>query len=201
MNGADKQLKERFLYSNGTLKNRLHVIDADRLAEIEFATSARQATMLLELKPSINSVRDLQRIHRVLFGQIYTWAGEFRDYELSKGDTIFAPSQYFGTAIGEVNRLVAEINRTNNPTITQYATLLDRVNYLHPFREGNDRATRIFLQLLAANKGQLLQFSLNQSAMIKALNAADIGQIADLMELRTTASKAIVLPELTNNHQ
>uniref|UniRef100_UPI00242C6741 Fic family protein n=1 Tax=Ligilactobacillus saerimneri TaxID=228229 RepID=UPI00242C6741 len=83
------------------------------------------------------------------------------------------------------------------PTAMDYAQLLDSLNYLHPFREGNGRATKAFIQLLAANHGQELRFNRQDELVIRALTAADLAVLADFIQLKPAGSKQAVIQKIS----
>ncbi len=94
----DQQLIQRFEYSNGTLKNKLHEFNQTKLAQIEYRRAAYVGARILnDSRLVINDFTDLQRIHYLLFSWLYEWAGQVRDYNLSKGDTTFLPVNFFTT--------------------------------------------------------------------------------------------------------
>ena len=94
-------------------------------------------------------------LHHHLFQDIFTFAGEFRDVQLSKGNTRFCQAQFLDDMADE---LFAEMRREGNwDTTVQAAERLAyfkaELNMLHPFREGNGRTIRIFLHAYARTKG------------------------------------------------
>lgn len=94
-------------------------------------------------------------LHHHLFQDIFTFAGEFRDVQLSKGNTRFCQAQFLDVMADE---LFAEMRREGNwETTAQAAERLAyfkaELNMLHPFREGNGRTIRIFLHAYARAKG------------------------------------------------
>lgn len=75
-------------------------------------------------------------------------------------------------------------NLPDGPVSPQrYANLLDSINYLHPFREGNGRSTKCFLQCLAQNHGQAIDYDRDQEKFITAENASDIDSLAKLLQI------------------
>ncbi len=72
---------------------------------------------------------------------------------------------------------------------TDYAFLLDRLNYLHPFREGNGRSSKLFLQAFAANHGQVIDYPRSNKELIIAQNNADINQIARLIKVKSKSKR------------
>ena len=81
--------RQKFLYPNGTLKNKLNITDAAELAQKEYLGSGIRAVTFLRKNKKITSVEDLKKIHKIMFGWLYDWAGQIRDYELIKGETEF----------------------------------------------------------------------------------------------------------------
>ncbi len=102
-------------------------------------------------------------IHRFLFQDIYDWAGKVRTVEISKGGRPFFPTIRFQTAFCHIDDLVKAYQRIEgedkSSLARKLAELLDAVNYLHPFREGNGRTQREFLRLMAFKKGWRLNLN------------------------------------------
>lgn len=68
---SDEYYSSRFLYSNGTLKNKLNIKDDKKLEKIEYLGSALRAITVIKLNPIIESTKDLQFVHKAMFGWIY----------------------------------------------------------------------------------------------------------------------------------
>lgn len=128
--------RRKFLYPNGTLKNKLNIKDAAELAQKEYLGSAVRALAFLRKNKKITSVEDLKKIHKIMFGWLYDWAGQIRDYELIKGDTEFLEYTRIKFGIEEIDEKMRQLASRKEIANTDYAFLLDRLNYLHPFREG-----------------------------------------------------------------
>lgn len=195
----DDELNRQFSYKNGTLKNKLNETDSERLREFEYQLVNKRLVWLLTHKKdiAINSVDDLAKIHCFLFEPIYDWAGKIRDYEIAKGGTDFILSESILMGIRNINQQIKRINTIKEPSAFDYAKLIDSLNYLHPFREGNGRSTRVFVQLLAANHGQKLVFERQDARVIQALANADIPAIANFIKLTRVGSKQVVIKDLT----
>lgn len=174
-------LTRRFVDANGVLLNKLGIHDEAQLARREYEEAAIIGARILHRPLPINEFSDLQAIHRALFGWLYDWAGEVRDYDLTKGTTTFLPVEFISRGITTVNQQITAINQTSVPTIGQYARLLDSANFLHPFREGNGRATKLLIQKLAKNKRQIIDYDPNDDALVDALVSSDIPRISALM--------------------
>jgi cell filamentation protein len=93
----------------------------------------------------------------------YEWAGKKRTVEISKDGKQFFPTDHFNTAFLYIDNLISEyrdINKSDKQKLPRkLAEILDSVNYLHPFREGNGRTQREFLRTLALEKGLTLNLN------------------------------------------
>ena len=140
-----------------TLANRLGITDPVELAHQEERVSKAAALSLYrngtleELEPG--SFAALSAIHKCLFGKIYDFAGEVRTVNLAKGGFRFASALYLGSALRAVERMPQE-------TFDQIVEKYVEMNVAHPFREGNGRATRIWLDhMLRAELGRTVDWS------------------------------------------
>ena len=148
MKMTDEELQAKFLYDNGTLRNKFAIKNADELSLIEYRGAAEREVALLQQQPKIKSFEDLQTINKFLFGWLYDWAGELRNYYISKAGFDFLEYGRFDNAIKYINDEIVRLNKKKQPTIEDYAALLNDLNYIHPFREGNGRSTRIWLDII-----------------------------------------------------
>ena len=127
------------------LKNKLNIENSADLAREEERISKKKAAelfesgMLDELKAG--SFEALRFIHRFLFEDIYDFAGEIRTVNLAKSNFRFAPVMYLEAALENVEKMPQS---TYDEIIEKYVEM----NIAHPFREGNGRATRIWLDLI-----------------------------------------------------
>ena len=98
-----------------------------------------------------------------MFQDIYSWAGKRRTVEISKSGKQFFPVSRFDNALNYIDALILEykaVNENDEEMLSQkLAEILDTVNYLHPFREGNGRTQREFIRLLAREKGWTLNLN------------------------------------------
>ncbi|MFN2261894.1 MAG: Fic family protein [Psychroflexus sp.] len=98
-----------------------------------------------------------------MFQDIYAWAGKRRKVEISKDGKQFFPLSHFENAIRYIDSSISEYKKISNSNKVELALklaeILDNVNYLHPFREGNGRAQREFMRLLALEKGLTLNLN------------------------------------------
>ncbi|MCD8011011.1 MAG: Fic family protein [Lachnospiraceae bacterium] len=127
------------------LENKLGLTSSVALAREEERISKKKAAELFEkgildqLEPGTFS--SLQAIHRFLFDEIYEFAGKIRTVNLAKGNFRFAPVMYLEASLKNIDRMPQS---TFDEIVEKYVEM----NIAHPFREGNGRSTRIWLDLM-----------------------------------------------------
>ena len=128
-----------------TLENKLHITDAAELARVEEKVSKQNALRLWESGAldglQAGTFSALAQIHRALFADIYDFAGVLRTVNLAKGNFRFAPLMYLETALEHIEQLPQS---DFDEIVEKYVEM----NIAHPFREGNGRSTRIWLDLI-----------------------------------------------------
>lgn len=140
------------------LVNRLGIRDARALHEMEH---------LVALARSLSGVPEggfdyahLKAIHRHLFQDLYDWAGEERSVSIQKGSTRFATPAYLGKNAARLFKALHDQGLFTGLRPEEFAdkagAFFAELNILHPFREGNGRAMRIFLRQLAQRAGHAL---------------------------------------------
>lgn len=166
MSDSYKYLDPDYTYTDpktGILRNLADITDQDVLLFVESGAVTKRLQELFENPIKIKGIESLFAIHRHLFQDIYPWAGKKRNVEISKDGKQFFPTTHFENAYRFIDTLISEykkIPKKNKLLLAEkLAEILDNVNYLHPFREGNGRAQREFIRLLALEKG--LQLNLN----------------------------------------
>lgn len=147
----------------GVLRNLADISDPDVLLFFESGAVTKRIQELYENPIKIKGVDSLLSIHRHLFQDVYSWAGKRRKVEISKAGKQFFPTTHFDNAFRYIDTLISDyknISKGDKQQIAEkLAEILDNVNYLHPFREGNGRAQREFLRLLALEKGLTLNLN------------------------------------------
>lgn len=189
------------LYSNSVLKNKLHIHDAAELEKKENELSARNALFLLQKKPQIKDINDLKKIHQFLFGELYDWAGKYRPGNFSKNGYQFFDFTRFDFAEKDINSMLHKHPKTTLLSAKDYAELLDAINFMHPFREGNGRSCKIFLSAYAANHGQMIDYPRKNEEMIQAQSEANIDKIAKLIKVENTPSRNRTLQLLASQQK
>jgi len=178
--------------ATGILRNSLGVTDVNELDKAEADITAGLIASLVEHPvPGNFDLMHLRDIHRELFSSIYTWAGELRTVEITKGETRFANAEFLEQA---ANKLFEELHEENllkelsdEDYIRRLAHYYSEVNILHPFREGNGRTQRAFFTLLALESGKRIAWERidsdeNLSACIAAY-AGDESGLAKMLSL------------------
>ncbi|MBB5022337.1 protein adenylyltransferase Fic [Desulfurispira natronophila] len=131
-----------------TLENILSITDQIELAKAEEKISKQKAKQLFDSgdinKVEVGTFAGLASIHVYLFGDIYHFAGKVRDVNIAKGDFRFVPLMYLEAALKNIDAMPQD---TFDQIIEKYVEM----NIAHPFREGNGRATRIWLDLMLKN--------------------------------------------------
>ncbi len=172
------------------LMNRFNIQDGEKLRQIERDISYAKILYLEAnpLKGTLN-LKYLQRIHQYVFEDIYTWAGRIRGGQFFfKGDTEFCRADLIYTYADNIfGKLKSEnwLRKLDRKTfIERLAYFMGEVNALHPFREGNGRAQRIFFTELTRRCKYELDFGgVDGEALLQADIAAYNKDYAPLMSL------------------
>ncbi len=153
----------RYTNSSGVLHNLADIAEEHILLVYESFKVSRRVEELLENPFKIKDSNTLLEIHHYLFQDVYAWAGKVRTVNISKDGKPFFDGERFAIAFQYIDNLLLEyknIRKTNKNQIAEkLAEILDNVNYLHPFREGNGRTQREFVRLLALEKGYQLNLN------------------------------------------
>ena len=141
-----------------TLENKLGISDSVELAKAEEKISKKRAIELFESGYLNNleagTFQSLSQIHKYLFDSIYDFAGQIRTVNIAKGNFRFAPVMYLEAALENIEKMPQS---TYDEIIEKYVEM----NIAHPFREGNGRSTRIWLDLILKKElGQIVDWSL-----------------------------------------
>lgn len=127
------------------LKNKLGITNSADLARVEEKISKKKALQLFESgvldRLEAGKYKTLSEIHKYLFEDIYDFAGKMRDVNIAKGNFRFTPVMYLKAALENVEKMP---QMTFDEIIEKYVEM----NVAHPFREGNGRSTRIWLDLI-----------------------------------------------------
>ena len=139
------------------LENKLEITDSAEQARVEEKISKTKALELFEKgilsKIEVGTFKGLAEIHKYLFEDIYDFAGQIRTVNIAKGGFRFAPVMYLGAALENISKMP---QLTFDEIIEKYVEM----NVAHPFRDGNGRSTRIWLDaILRKELGQVIDWS------------------------------------------
>lgn len=139
------------------LENKLGIKSSAELAREEERISKKKAVELFENgmleKLEAGKFQTLCEIHKYLFDDIYDFAGKIRTVNLSKGNFRFAPLMYLEAAIENIDKMP---QNTFDKIVEKYVEM----NIVHPFREGNGRSMRIWLDMMLKKQiGQVVDWS------------------------------------------
>ena len=139
------------------LENKFGIKNSAELAREEERISKKKAVELFENgmleKLEAGKFQTLCEIHKYLFDDIYDFAGKIRTVNISKGNFRFAPLMYLEAAIENVDKMP---QNTFDEIVEKYVEM----NIVHPFREGNGRSMRIWLDIMLKKQiGQVVDWS------------------------------------------
>lgn len=127
------------------LENKLGITNSAELARTEEKISKQKALQLFELNLldtfEVGTFKGLAQIHKYLFEDIYAFAGQMRKVNIAKGNFRFIPLMYLEAALKNIDAMP---QNTFDEIIEKYVEM----NIAHPFREGNGRSTRLWLDAI-----------------------------------------------------
>lgn len=157
---------------SSVLKNKLNIQDMEALEAAEREITAVTLDGVEYVAPPY-SLENFKLLHRQLFSALYTWAGEIRNVDISKGGTRFCTC---GRIEAEALKIFSALQENKwlsglakNEFCERLAEFYCELNMIHPFREGNGRVQRIFFEHLALSAGYELDWEdVSQSEWLKA---------------------------------
>jgi len=175
------------------LKNRFGLRDGKKLKELEADLSAiRQNDLLSNPIQGRFTANHLCRIHKYLLGDLYSFAGHFRREDIMKGNTRFLTHRDIKAKLTKLlNELAAENylqGLTFDVLVERSACYFAELNYIHPFREGNGRATREFMRQLYGLNGHNVNWA---AVPTENLLAAMEASVFDTSELRKVLHRCL----------
>lgn len=165
------------------LRNKLGIKDPEELREVEHRTVETRAREIQNASHQVDRTLDanhLKSIHAHLFGDLYDWAGQYRTVNISKTSSS-GTTHHFGDHASmdmymrQVRRMITEVPWTGleRPELaSRLAGVHTRLNFAHPFREGNGRSTRVFMRHLAEYSCHELAFARTPADEWNAASAA-----------------------------
>ena len=172
------------------LENKLGITDSAELARVEEKLSKAKALQLfesglLETIP-VGSFEGLAMIHKYLFEDIYDFAGKLREVNIAKGNFRFAPLMYLSAALENISAMP---QASFDEIIEKYVEM----NVAHPFREGNGRSTRIWLDaMLKKELGKVIDWSLvDKEEYLSAMERSPVKDLEIKMLLKAALTDRI----------
>lgn len=160
------------------LINKFDLRDANQLERVERRFVVQRS--LEDIPTGDFDFKHLQAIHRHLFQDIYDWAGDIRETEISKGGSQFQFRQYIETGMADVHRRIRSHAYLKNLSPAAFADLageiIGDINYVHPFREGNGRTQMHYLKQFCAHAGHAIDLTrIEKHAWMDASRQAHLG--------------------------
>ena len=165
------------------LENKLKITNEIELAKEEERITKLKALELFDTNKirefEVGTTKGLQDIHKFLFDDIYSFAGEIREVNLAKGNFRFASSIYLKEILPSIDTMIED---TFEDIVKKYIEM----NIAHPFREGNGRSTRIWLDMILKNRiGKVIDWSqINKEEYLLAMERSPIKDIEIMMLLK-----------------
>jgi len=193
-----------YLQENGTLRNKLGITEDEKLHAVEYNTSSIQQKFIRQNNYVLpdgyhltgKDVTELKRINAALLGDIYDWAGHYREVDFNKTAdgvvTHFHPVMLFGNAEWDIQRQLpdfATLPADKQVVAPALGNLVTEINMFHPFREGNGRTLRVFTEVLAWQKGFRLDFTQKQQDAYMTASIQDESALMAAVFLKILQSK------------
>ena len=172
------------------LTNKLGITDSSELARMEEKISKAKALELFEAGRldtfPVGTFAGLAKIHGFMFGEIYDFAGKMREVNISKGHFRFAPVMYLEAALKHIDKMPQS---TFEEIIEKYVEM----NIAHPFREGNGRSARLWLDtLLKKELKQVIDWSIvDKEDYLLAMERSPIKDVEIKMLLKNALTDKI----------
>ena len=169
------------------LINKFDIRDEEKLSEIESViSSARYAEWLNAPQATTFDFDHYKAIHRFLFSDLYEWAGEVRTVNISKKGTQFTPAENIES---QAQLIFERLRRCNYFKDLPHDEFVEEIfdfycvtNALHPFREGNGRAQRVFLTQLIRNAGYEINFADMDTDLLMIATIQSAQGVTDLLK-------------------
>ena len=172
------------------LENKLNITNEIELAKEEERITKLKALELFDTNKingfEVGTTKGLCDIHRFLFNDIYSFAGEVREVNLAKNNFRFAASMYLKDVLNKIDAMPED---TFEDIIKKYIEM----NIAHPFREGNGRSTRIWLDMILKNRiGKVIDWSkIDKEEYLLAMERSPIKDTEIMMLLENALTDKI----------
>ena len=188
-------INSRYTYKNSTvLKNKLNITTEEKLKEYETKIVALKLASIdkADFKKTYDE-EHLKAIHKYLFEDVYDFAGQYRLENITKDNFIFSQYQYIDENIKEVFKKTNIQSLEDLPfeqLIIKLSDFMTDLNVLHPFREGNGRATREFIREFLDKLGfEINWFEIDYNYILRASMLAVIDDSEQIELLRKSIKR------------
>ena len=176
------------------LKNKLGIKDEKLLKEYETRIVAfKIATISTVILPMDYTPERLKFIHKYLFDDIFYFAGEYREENITKGNFRFSEFEYIEENIQRIfnNIKIDEMRKMSfNDFVKQISYIMTELNVLHPFREGNGRTIRELVREICFDCGYVIDwYEINQDDILRASIKAVVDETEQIKMLRRSIKK------------
>ncbi len=163
-----------YLYSNGVLKNKANIKNVYTLDLFEYEKTSKLIYNIISRNIEINSFKDYCNLHYNIFKDVYDWAGDIRTVDMGKGGSYFL---HWKNIINKGEKIFEDLKNNNyfigysdNDFYLNMIIVHFTLNDIHPFREGNGRTEKTFMQLLALKNNRILDFSKIDNNLINSID-------------------------------
>lgn len=186
--------QDKYCYpGTDVLTNLLDIRNADKLAEAEIEFTAERYRLYQSPRATIQqfTFEHLKKLHHHLFQDVYEWAGEVRDVDISKGETRFCTCTRIEPEAKKLFKSISQLENAQNHElfIEKIADFFCELNLLHPFREGNGRVQRFFFEEMLFTLGYDVTWPLISRQEWVEANIAGVN--LDLTLLKSIFNQAI----------
>lgn len=188
-------INSRYTYKNSSvLKNKLNITTEEKLKEYETKMVAlKLASIDKACFKRTYDENHLKEIHKYLFEDVYDFAGEYRLENITKDNFIFSQYQYIDENIKEIfkkTNIQGLVNMPFEELIIKLSDFMTDLNVLHPFREGNGRATREFIREFLDKLGyEINWFEIDYNDILKASMLAVIDDAEQIKLLKKSIKR------------
>lgn len=182
------------------LINKLNIKKQDRLDQYEALMFKLAFENLRQNPTNVINASDILTIHKLLFGEVYEWAGNVRSINIEKQEAVlnglsvnYSDKKLILKELNKLNNEMA-ILKNDNSFIKNISRLISKMWQIHPFREGNTRTVVVFLYLYLRNFNLEINFELlekHSKFFRNALVLASIGEYSEYQHLELILNDAI----------
>lgn len=206
-------VRDKYLYPNtDVLINKFNIKDSKKLDKVEYTYVSLNITYIIDNPIKINSVFDICIIHKILFKDIYEWAGTFRNLNIYKEEPILTGLSVKYSEYKNINRDLNSLDKrfksakwnelSHEDTIDEVILIISKLWKIHCFREGNTRAVTTFLYLLMKQinlKVNVLFISNHAKFFRNALVMASIDEYSEFEHLKNILLDSVSMKETNEN--